>query len=159
MDQELLDRILHTPQFWVAAGALGVAAWGAWYTWRRDRWKGRILTPAQVRELMAAGDDPLIWDSRKPAHRKRDPETPEGALVLPLEQIPERLRARSANARFQELRSAEIVVFDEALDRATLAARLLQAEGMRNVALMSGGLKAWRAAGLPTQPLNEEEQS
>jgi rhodanese-related sulfurtransferase len=158
VDQELVDRILHTPQFWVAAGALGIAAWGAWFAWRRDRWKGRILSPAQVRELVAAGDDPLIWDSRKPAVRKRDPHTPEGALVLPLEQIPERLRAKAANARFQELRTAEIVVFDDTLDRATLAAKLLQAEGMRNVALMQGGLKAWRAAGLPTQALLEEDE-
>ena len=72
----------------MAVGALGVAIWGAWYTWRRDRWKGRILTPQQVQELVQAGGDPLMWDSRKPARRKRDPETVEGALVLPLEQIP-----------------------------------------------------------------------
>ena len=35
----------------------------------------------------------------------------------------------------------------------------MQAEGMRNVALMSGGLKAWRAAGLPTQELQQEDPS
>lgn len=158
MDQELVDRILHTPQFWVAAGALGVAGWGAWFAWRRDRWKGRILSPRQVQELIAAGDDPLIWDTRKPAARAKAPETPKGALVLPLEKIPERLRSKAGNARFQELRTAEIVVFDEALDRATLAARLLQAEGMRNVALMEGGLKAWREAGLPTEAIAGEDE-
>jgi len=157
MDNPLLNQILHTTQFWVAAGALGVAIWGAWYTWRRDRWKGRILTPQQVQELIQAGGDPLMWDSRKPTRRKRDPETVEGALVLPLEQIPERLRAKSSAARFQDLRTAEIIVFDEAIDRATLAAKILQGQGMTNVALMAGGVKAWRDAGLPLQKLVEED--
>ncbi len=156
MDDALLNQILHTPQFWVAGGALGVAIWGAWYTWRRDRWKGRVLTPQQVQELVQAGGDPLMWDSRKPARRKADPFTVKGALVLPLEQIPERLRAKSAAAKFQELRSAEIIVFDEALDRATLAAKFLQGAGMSNVALMAGGVKAWREAGLPLEPASEE---
>lgn len=157
MDDALLNRILHTPQFWVAAGAVGVAIWGAWYTWRRDRWKGRILTPQQVQELVRAGGDPLMWDSRKPARRKRDPFTVAGALVLPLEQIPERLRAKSSAAKFQELRTAEIIVFDDAVDRATLAAKLLQGQGMTNVALMAGGVKAWREAGLPLEELTGED--
>ncbi len=159
MDDALIDKIIHSVQFWVAGGALGVAIWAAWYARRRDSWKGRILTPAQVQELISQGDDPLIWDVRKPSVRKRDPHTMQGALVMPLERIPETLRQKSGNARFQELRTAEIVVFDDALDRATLAAKLLQAEGMRNVALMSGGLKAWRAAGLPTQELQQEDPS
>lgn len=158
MDDALLNQILHTPQFWVAGGAICVAIWGAWYTWRRDRWQGRILTPQQVQELVRAGDDPLMWDSRKPVRRKRDPFTVDGALVLPLEQIPERLRAKSSAARFAELRSAEIIVFDEALDRATLAAKLLQSHGMNNVALMAGGVKSWRDAGLPLQALTEEDE-
>lgn len=158
MDDAFINQILHTPQFWVAFGALGIAIWGAWYAWRRDRWKGRILSPQQVQDLISAGDDPLLWDSRKPANRKRDPHTIKGALVLPLEQIPERLRERRAKAGFDELRMAEVIVFDDAIDRATLAAKLLQGEGMRNVALMSGGLKAWREAGLPTHPLKEESK-
>jgi rhodanese-related sulfurtransferase len=157
MDDALLNQILHTPQLWVAAGALGVAIWGAWYAWRRDRWKGRILTPGQVQELVQAGDDPLMWDSRKPAKRKSDPFTVDGALVLPVEQIPERLRAKASAAKFQELRTAEIIVFDDTIDRATLAAKFLQAHGMTNVALMAGGVKAWREAGLPLQALTEED--
>lgn len=159
MDDALLDQILRTPQFWVAAGALGVAIWGAWYTWRRDRWKGRILSPSQVQELIRAGGDPLMWDSRKPAQRRRDPQTVAGALVLPLEQIPERLRESRAAAKFEELRTAEVIVFDEAIDRATLAAKLLQGNGMTNVALMAGGVKAWREAGLPLEALNEEDNA
>ncbi|MGE4527273.1 MAG: rhodanese-like domain-containing protein [Rhodospirillaceae bacterium] len=156
MNEALLDRILSTQQFWVAAACLGVAVWAAVYTWRRDRWKGRILEPGQVQELIAAGEDPLIWDTRKPAHKKRDPHTVKGALALPLEQVPAKLREMAAHRRFQELRTAEVIVFDTAMDRATLAAKLMQGNGMYNVALMRGGLKAWRAAGLPTTPLPEE---
>ena len=48
-------------------------------------------------------------------------------------------------------------MFDEAIDRATLAAKILQGQGMTNVALMAGGVKAWRDAGLPLQKLVEED--
>lgn len=156
MDAALFDRILSTQQFWVAAGCLGVAIWAAIYAWRRDRWKGRVLEPGQVQELIAAGEDPLLWDTRKPAHRKRDPQTIQGALVLPLEQVPAKLREMAAHRKFHDLRTTEVIVFDTAMDRATLAAKLMQGNGMCNVALMRGGVKAWRAAGLPTTPLTEE---
>jgi rhodanese-related sulfurtransferase len=159
MDDALLDKILHMQQFWVAFSFLGIAIWAAWYSWRRDRWKGRVLTPSQVQGLIDAGEDPLLWDSRKVAHRRRDPVTAKGALVMTLEQIPVTLRDKASHRRFQDLRDAQIVVFDNASDRATLVAKMLQDFGMRNVALMQGGLKAWRAAGLPTEPLDEESKA
>ncbi len=157
MDEALWDKILHTQQFWVAAGCLGVAIWAAVYAWRRDRWKGRVLTPAQAHALVEAGEDPLLWDTRMPAQVKRDPETAAGALILPLEQIPATLRDKSSHRRYQELRDAQIVVFDTATNRATLAAKFLQEYGMRNVALMQGGLKAWRAAGLPVEAVSPDD--
>jgi len=156
MDVTVLDKIIDNQQFWLAGACFAVAVWAAIYAWRRDRWKGRILDPVQVKDLIDAGEDPLIWDTRRPAHRKRDPHTAEGALVLPLEQIPAKLREMAAHRKFQDLRTTEIIVFDTATDRATLAAKLMQGNGMLNVALMRGGLKAWRAAGLPTTPLPEE---
>lgn len=159
MDDELLHKILSTQQFWVAAASLGAVAWGIWYTRRRDGWKGRVLEAQQVQELLAAGEDPLILDTRRPAHVKREPQTIAGALHLPLEQIPARLREKSNHRMFQELRSSEIIVVDTSMDRATLAAQLLKSNGMTNVILMRGGLKAWRKAGLPTQPLELEEEA
>ena len=159
MDDALLDKILHMQQFWVAFSFLGIAIWAAWYSWRRDSWKGRFLDPMQVQGLIDAGEDPLLWDSRKIAHCKRDPETIKGALVLPLEQIPERLRDKSSHRLFHDLRGAQIVVFDNSVERATLAAKLLRDQGMMNIALMRGGLKAWRKAGLSTEPLPEEKKS
>jgi rhodanese-related sulfurtransferase len=157
MDEALWSKILHTQQFWVAAGCLGVAIWAAVYAWRRDRWKGRVLTPAQVQGLIDAGEDPLIWDTRKPSQVKREQETARGALVLPLEKIPETLRDKASHRHFQDLRDTQIVVFDNAMDRATLAAKFLQEFGMRNVALMPGGIKAWHAAGLPVDKVSPDD--
>lgn len=157
MNEPVWERMLTMPQFWMAGCFFVLTVWAIWYSRRRDRWQGRTLEPRQVLEMIAVGEDPLLVDTRKSHARARTRETAKGALVLPLERIPAVLGGKVRHRLYTQLRSAEIVVLEDGRDRAAMAGRMLKDYGLLNVALMRGGLSAWRKAGGETEALPPEE--
>src|SRR6478672_6155798 len=97
----------------------------------------------------------LLVDIRPEFQRRRDGEVP-GAIVVERNHLEWRLHPDSA-ARIPEATSADvewIVLCDEGY-ASSLAAAALHALGLRRATDVIGGLRAWRAAGLPLKPAGE----
>jgi rhodanese-related sulfurtransferase len=94
----------------------------------------------------------LLVDIRPEFQRRRDGEIP-AALIVERNHLEWRLHPGSG-ARVPEATSADvqwIVLCDEGY-ASSLAAAVLQALGLRRATDVVGGLRAWRAAGLPLGP-------
>ncbi len=99
-----------------------------------------------VHELASArrsATAPIIVDVRNPGEVEVSGVIP-GAVTVPLAQL---------GARLDELdRNAPIVAVCAGGSRSSIAASLLAAQGFRDVSDLLGGMNAWLAAGLPTEP-------
>ena len=96
----------------------------------------------------------LLIDIRSEFQRRRDGEA-RGAIIVERNHLEWRLHPDSA-ARIPEATSADvewILLCDEGY-ASSLAAAALQALGLRATDVV-GGLRAWRAAGLPLGPPGE----
>ena len=97
----------------------------------------------------------LLVDIRPEFQRRRDGEVP-GAIIVERNQLEWRLHPDSA-ARVPEATSADvewIVLCDEGY-ASSLAAAVLQALGLPRATDVVGGVRAWRAAGMPLGPPGE----
>jgi rhodanese-related sulfurtransferase len=97
----------------------------------------------------------LLVDIRPEFQRRRDGEVP-GAIIVERNHLEWRLHPDSA-VRIPEATSADIewiVMCDEGY-ASSLAAAVLQALGFRRATDVVGGLRAWRAAGMPLGPPGE----
>jgi len=97
----------------------------------------------------------FLVDIRPEFRRRRDGEVP-GAIVVERNHLEWRLHPDSP-ARIPEATSADvewIVLCDEGY-ASSLAAAGLQALGLRRATDVVGGLRAWRAAGMPLAPPGE----
>ena len=97
----------------------------------------------------------LLVDIRPEFQRRRDGEIP-GALIVERNHVEWRLHPDSAG-RIPEATGADvewIVLCDEGY-ASSLAAAGLQALGLRRATDVVGGLRAWRAAGMPLGPPGE----
>ena len=97
----------------------------------------------------------LLVDIRPEFQRRRDGEVP-AAIIVERNHLEWRLHPDSA-ARIPEATSADvqwIVVCEEGY-ASSLAAAALQALGLRRATDVVGGLRAWRAAGMPLGPPGE----
>jgi rhodanese-related sulfurtransferase len=148
-----------TPQFWLAAGAIVCAFGLAWYTNYRDKWRGRLLTPDNVKGYLSAGYDPLFWDCRRPSDIKKLPQTAKGAMTIPMEQVNNLMREKNKHRRFGDLRDAEVIIIDDKPMRSAMTGRMLQGAGMLNVAVFDGKMQDWVNAGLPTEAVNPETET
>ena len=93
----------------------------------------------------------LLVDIRPEFQRRRDGEVP-GAIIVERNHLEWRLHPDSA-ARIPQATSADIqwiVLCDEGY-ASSLAAAVLQAIGLRRATDVVGGLRAWRAAGMPVE--------
>jgi len=99
-----------------------------------------VTTPIDVRRRLLAGDEIAILDVRP--ERDYADGHPLFAANLPLTAIETEAPWRLPR------RAAPIVVFDGGEGVAAGAARALRGLGYRDVAVLAGGLSAWRAAGL-----------
>lgn len=100
----------------------------------------RDLTPEEVAEGLAA-DKILLIDVREPSETAR--ERISGAVLAPLSQF-DPVDLPDPNGR--------IVVFTCASGiRSAKAAEMAQAAGLAFDAHLAGGIKAWKAAGLPLE--------
>jgi hydroxyacylglutathione hydrolase len=98
-------------------------------------------TVSELGERVRAGDEALVLDVRQ-AHEFRRAHVP-GALHLMAGDVPERLRDLP--------RDREVAVICASGYRSAIAASLLRQAGFERVTWVSGGVSAWRAAGLPTE--------
>ena len=105
-----------------------------------DEAKSRIreLTPREVREKRARGDDAVYLDVREPNEWNlgRIP----GALFIPRGNLETRIEAAVPRDR-------EIVVYCARGNRSALAADTLRQMGYENVSSMSGGWTEWVQSG------------
>ncbi|GAA4840786.1 rhodanese-like domain-containing protein [Kitasatospora terrestris] len=95
------------------------------------------ITPAEAHRL-AQGGHALLLDVREPEEYAR--EHAPGALLLPLGQLTPRTRLPRRRTVLAICRSG---------NRSLVAAGLLAAHGI-DVLDVTGGMRAWRQAGLPT---------
>ena len=111
------------------------------------------LEPADAHAATQRGA--FLVDIRPEFQRRRDGEVP-GAIVVERNDLEWRLHPDSA-AGIPEATSPDvewIVLCDEGY-ASSLAAAVLQALGLRRATDVVGGLRAWRAAGLPLAPPGE----
>jgi rhodanese-related sulfurtransferase len=97
----------------------------------------RSLSPSQAREELRKGAQ--LADVRERA--EWDAERLEGGVLVPMSGLPDAAGGLD--------RSRPVLTLCTAGVRAAKAAGLLEAQGFRDVAVMDGGLDAWKAAGLP----------
>jgi rhodanese-related sulfurtransferase len=97
----------------------------------------------------------LLVDIRPEFQQRRDGEVPD-AIIVERNHLEWRLHPESA-ARIPEATSADVqwVVLCEEGYASSLAAAVLQSLGLRRATDVVGGLRAWRAAGLPVRPPGE----
>src|SRR5262249_6225248 len=111
------------------------------------------LAPADAYAATQRGA--LLVDIRPEFQRRRDGEVP-GAIIVERNHLEWRLHPDSG-ARILEATRADVkwmVLWDEGYASA-LAAAVLQALGLRRATDVVGGLRAWRAAGMPLTPPGE----
>ena len=112
--------------------------------------KGRIqnLTPEQVAQELESGA--VLVDIREPQERQQASipgsiSAPRGMLEFYADTtLPYHLKELDPEKR--------IIVHCASGGRSALATDTLQQMGYTNVAHLDGGLKAWQAAGQPTEP-------
>jgi rhodanese-related sulfurtransferase len=100
------------------------------------------LSPAQLRQLLDAGEPLVLLDVREPEEVALGRIA--GALHIPMGEIPGRLHELDPDA-------AIVVYCHHGIRSASVAAFLLQRE-FTNVANLGGGIDAWSLAVDPTLP-------
>jgi len=98
----------------------------------------------------------LLVDTRPLEQRRRDGEIP-GALVIDRNVLEWRLDPTSPHriAAMQYAEQAVVIVCNEGYS-SSLAAATLRRLGVRNATDLDGGFQAWRAAGLPVEPHDDD---
>ena len=103
---------------------------------------GPWVTPAQA-TLLINREDGFVIDVREPAEYGAGHVL--GAKNIPLARI------AAAGADLAKRKDKPVIVYCETGERATKAAGALKQQGYTRVAALSGGMKAWREAGLPVE--------
>ncbi|MFE8070817.1 rhodanese-like domain-containing protein [Marinobacteraceae bacterium S3BR75-40.1] len=101
---------------------------------------GRRIGPQEVVQLLNR-DEAVVVDVRE---RKEFSEGHiKGSIHIPLSAVKERA------SELKKHEGKQIVLVDKAGQHTSHAGKLLQAEGIGNVARLSGGIMDWRGANLP----------
>jgi len=108
-----------------------------------------LVAPSVLREHLDRGDDVLVVDVRTPGeYAGRHGHVP-GALNLPLDQLGRRVE--EAGPGLSAYADTPVFLICQTSSRAAHAARILKKAGFQQLAVVSGGMSAWRAQGHPTQ--------
>jgi rhodanese-related sulfurtransferase len=102
----------------------------------------RDLNTLGVTQLINAGN-PLLLDLREP--KEFDGRTIANAVHLPLSQL------KNRGTELAKYVSRPVITYCDRGQRSPSAAGLLAKQGFKEIYHLSGGLKAWRDAGLPVQ--------
>jgi len=103
------------------------------------------ITVAELRQMLEAGENPVILDLRSKAELQRDPSVIQGAIHLVLDEIEAR--------RHEFPHDRDIIVYCSCPNEATAAkvALLLQRHGFTRVRPLLGGIDAWREGNHPME--------
>lgn len=104
---------------------------------------GAPVEPAGLEEALAGPQGPLLLDVRTPAEYEEG--FVPGATLVPVQELPERL------GELEAWRDRGVVVYCESGRRAEQAAALLREAGFRDVRLLEGSMRRWRAEERPTE--------
>jgi rhodanese-related sulfurtransferase len=99
------------------------------------------ITPSALKELLAGAAPPRLLDVREPHEWTSELGHIEGAELIPMRTVPEKLAALKTETR-------EIISICKSGMRAGNVAELLAKNGVK-VRVLQGGMMAWNAAGLP----------
>ena len=120
--------------------------------WQRQRLLRELrmarITASEVREMLQAGQAPLIFDLRSSAAVEEDPVVIQGAVHVRMEEIESRLN--------QLPKDRDIIVYcscPNEVSSARLALRLKR-KGFTRVRPLLGGIDAWREQKYPLQASN-----
>lgn len=102
-----------------------------------------------VQRRIAAGEEVVILDVRTAGEFGGSRGHAAGAVNLPLNEMAGRLGAQAGD--FDALKGLPIFVMCQTTNRSPSAARLLRKRGFTNVAVVKGGIGAWKRAGLPVE--------
>jgi rhodanese-related sulfurtransferase len=110
------------------------------------------LGPAGARD--AVGDGALIVDIRSESQRAADGAVPDAIWFA--RNVLEWRCDPSSDARDERVGGLDrhVIVMCDAGYQSSLAAATLQELGFARATDLDGGFQAWRAAGLPVEPLN-----
>jgi len=122
--------------------------------WQRQRLLHELrmarITASEVREMLKAGQTPLIFDLRSNAAVEEDPVVIQGAIHVGIEEI---------ESRLSELpKDRDIVVYcscPNEVSSARLALRLRR-RGFTRVRPLLGGIDAWREQKYPLEARNKQ---
>jgi membrane protein DedA with SNARE-associated domain/rhodanese-related sulfurtransferase len=121
----------------------------AYRAWQRQRLLRELrtarITVDELRQKLAAGETPVIFDLRSNAAVEQDPTLIQGAIHLSLEDIEKRV------SEFP--RDRDIIVYCSCPNEVSSArlALQLQRKGFTRVRPLLGGIDAWRKQQYPTQ--------
>ena len=128
-----------------------LAGYIAYKWWERRRFYSMLrmarISVAELRELMDAGQMPLIVDVRSPGATALEALRIPGALTVPLDKMGEHVGDLP--------RDREVVLYCTCPNEASAAqaAKLLKNHGFSHVRPLHGGLDAWVRAGYAVEPL------
>ena len=103
------------------------------------------ITVAELRQMLQAGENPVILDLRSKAELERNPSVIQGAIHLVLDEVEAR--------RHEFPHDRDIIVYCSCPNEATAAkvALLLQRHGFTRVRPLLGGIDAWREGNHPME--------
>src|SRR5205823_2864832 len=116
-------------------------------------WFARLFRPAapawveadELRDRLASGASPLVLDVRAPDEFDGPLGHIDGARNIPLAELPAHRRELAAAGR-------PVVCVCLTDKRSSQAAAELAAAGVRNIAVLHGGMKTWRALDAAAPP-------
>lgn len=108
-----------------------------------------FLEPQAIQQRLTAGEDAVIVDVRTPEEFTGPLGHAPGAVNVPLGDLAGRLSAGAGD--LDELKGLPVFVICKTANRSPHAARLLKKRGFTNVAVVKGGMGAWKRAGLPVE--------
>ncbi len=108
-----------------------------------------FLEPQAVQQRMTAGEEMVIVDVRTPEEFTGPLGHAPGAVNVPLSDLAGRLAAGAGD--LDDLKALPVFVICKTANRSPHAARVLKKRGFTNVAVVKGGMSAWKRAGLPVE--------
>lgn len=126
-----------------------LAAFAGWKWAQRRRFYRSLrmarISTAELKRLIDAGTNPVLFDVRSEASRQRDPQRIPGAIAFDVSQV-DSVVAELSGER-------DVILYCNCPSEASAAriARLLMDRGVRSVRPLAGGLQAWVDAGFTAE--------
>lgn len=112
-----------------------------------------VLTPQEAQRRMQDNPNIVVIDVREPEDIAETGRIP-GAMNVPLGMVPLRadteLPEKFREQKLQD-RNTPVIAACGAGGQSALAAKTLKDMGFTNVAIVDGGTRGWKEAGLPTE--------